>query len=242
MKIRGEQDELAKEREKLIVAARQQGQAEEADQGRTAGRCEEVRRRAPLAAGRARSRAGLDETELVASEPVTVVLSSQGLGARGQGPRHRRRGASLPRRRRPAGGGAQRVAAPAGGVPRFQRPQLFDRGAHPALGARQRRTADRPLLAAGRARLRPGMASGENDQRFVLASSTATASSPASRTSPAATRPARRCSRCPGRTRAAAGGGGRHGDRPRRRGHQRRPLLAFPLANCRNSTRARATS
>ena len=40
------------------VAARQQGQAEEADQGRTAGRREEVRRRASFAAGRARRGAG----------------------------------------------------------------------------------------------------------------------------------------------------------------------------------------
>ncbi len=44
MKIRGEQDELAKERDKIVGILGEQGQAEEADPRRAGGRCEEVRR------------------------------------------------------------------------------------------------------------------------------------------------------------------------------------------------------
>ena len=58
--------------------ARQQGQAEEAGQGRIARRREEVRRRAALAAGARGAAQALAETELVASEPMTIVLTEKG--------------------------------------------------------------------------------------------------------------------------------------------------------------------
>ena len=58
MKINGERDELEEERARIDVAAEIEVAPEDADQGRAARRREEIRRCAPLAAGRARSRAG----------------------------------------------------------------------------------------------------------------------------------------------------------------------------------------
>jgi topoisomerase-4 subunit A len=78
MKIRGEQDELAKEREKLIATLgsnaklKKQVKDELLADARKLGDA----RRSPLVQRDAAQ--ALSETELVASEPVTVVLSSKG--------------------------------------------------------------------------------------------------------------------------------------------------------------------
>ena len=111
------------------------------------------------------------------------------------------------------------------------RARVLDRRAHAAVGARQRRTADRPLLAAaGRARSRRWR-SATTTRASCSPRSTATASSPASRTSPAATRPARRCCRSTPRRDGAAAGAGRPTSSSDRivavtsAGH----LLAFPV-------------
>jgi topoisomerase-4 subunit A len=78
MKIRGEQDELAKEREKLMATLgsnaklRKQVKDELLADARKFGDA----RRSPLVEREAAQ--ALDETELVASEPVTVVLSEKG--------------------------------------------------------------------------------------------------------------------------------------------------------------------
>ncbi len=78
MKIRGEQDELAKEREKLLATLgsnaklRKQVKDELLADARKFGDA----RRSPLVERQAAQ--ALDETELVASEPVTVVLSEKG--------------------------------------------------------------------------------------------------------------------------------------------------------------------
>ena len=128
MKIRGEQDELATEREKLIA---------------TLGSKAKLRK--------------LIKDELLAD-------AKKFGDARRQGLRRRRRRAQLPRGRRAAGGGAC-SQQPAGGVPRFHRPQLLDHRPQPAVGPRQWRAADRPFLA-GPWRLVPG--GGQRRQRHPL--------------------------------------------------------------------------
>ena len=123
-------------------------------------------RRSPLVQREAAQ--ALDESALVASEPVTVVLSQKGWIARRQGPRHRCRRLGLPRRRQPA----RRREGPhhaTGGGHRFHRPQLFHAGAYAALGTWQRRTADRPFHADQRARVSTPSTAGDNDTRLILA-------------------------------------------------------------------------
>ncbi len=78
MKIRGEQDALAKERETLIATLGSAARLKKLikDELQADAKKYGDARRSPLAE-RAAAQA-LDETELVASEPVTVVLSSKG--------------------------------------------------------------------------------------------------------------------------------------------------------------------
>ena len=125
-------------------------------------------RRSPLVARGAAQ--ALDETELVASEPITVVLSDKGWVRAAKGHDVDAADAGLSRGRRTAacGEGPQHAA---GGIPRFDRPQLFDAGAHAAGRARQWRAVDRALLAAAR-RVVPGARDRRHTTtRLVLASS-----------------------------------------------------------------------
>jgi hypothetical protein len=149
MKIRGEQDELDAERDRLMTLLGSKAKLKKLIKDELLADAKKFgdARRSPLVAREAAQ--ALDETELVASEPMTVVLSRRAGCARPRATTSTPP-AELPRRRRPAGGG-QGAQQPAGGVPRWRGPQLFDRGAHLALRARQRRTADRPLHAGGRA-------------------------------------------------------------------------------------------
>jgi hypothetical protein len=130
------------------------------------------------------------------SEPMTVVLSEKGWIRAAKG--HDIDAAGLSYR-----DGDSLLAAVRGAAPSRLRSSTAPAAAirprrTPALGARQRRTADRPLLAAGRRRVSSDHGQRRpNDARFVLASSHGYGFVTRSRTSPAATRPARRCSRCP---------------------------------------------
>jgi topoisomerase-4 subunit A len=179
MKIRGEQDELAKERERLIAILGSKAKLKKLIKDELLADAKKFgdARRSPLVAREAAQ--AIDETELVASEPMTVVLSEKGWVRAAKG--HDIDAAGLSYREGDGLLAAVRAAAPAGRVPRFGRAQLFDRRAYPALGARQWRTADRALLA-GPGRRFQAMASGENDSASCSPPRTATASSPASRT------------------------------------------------------------
>ena len=78
MKIRGEQDELAAEREKLIALLGSQARLKKLIKDELLADAKKYgdARRSPLVQRGAAQ--ALDETELVASEPVTVVLSTKG--------------------------------------------------------------------------------------------------------------------------------------------------------------------
>ena len=78
MKIRGEQDELAKEREKLIATLGSNAKLKKQVKDELLADAKKLgdARRSPLVQRDAAQ--ALSETELVASEPVTVVLSSKG--------------------------------------------------------------------------------------------------------------------------------------------------------------------
>src|SRR5690606_8735259 len=78
MKIRGEQDELAIEREKLIAWLGSPAKLKKLIKDELLADAKKYgdARRSPLVARGAAQ--ALDETELVASEPVTIVLSSKG--------------------------------------------------------------------------------------------------------------------------------------------------------------------
>ena len=78
MKIRGEQDELAAEREKLIAWLGSPAKLKKLIKDELLADAKKYgdARRSPLVARQAAQ--ALDETELVASEPVTIVLSSKG--------------------------------------------------------------------------------------------------------------------------------------------------------------------
>jgi topoisomerase-4 subunit A len=133
MKIRGEQDELAKEREKILGILDSKAKLKKLIRDELTADAKKFgdARRSPLVQRQAAQ--AIDETELVPSEPMTVVLSEKGW-IRRQGPRRRCVRPVLPRRRRPAGRGA-RAQHPAGRVPRQRGPRLLDAGAHPALRA-----------------------------------------------------------------------------------------------------------
>ena len=89
MKIRGEQDELDSERDRLIATLGSKAKLKKLIKDELLADAKKFgdARRSPLVARGAAQ--ALAETELVASEPVTVVLIEEGLGARGQGPRRR---------------------------------------------------------------------------------------------------------------------------------------------------------
>jgi topoisomerase-4 subunit A len=169
MKLRGEQDELTKERDKLAATLaspaklRKQVKEELLADAKKFGDA----RRSP--AGAARGRAGDQRIRAGAERAGDGGAVGERLGALGQGPRRRRRRARLSRRRPPAARGA-RAQRPAGGLRRQHRPQLFGRRAHAAFGARQRRAAERALHAAAGARV-TGAAIADNDARYVVASS-----------------------------------------------------------------------
>ena len=78
MKIRGEQDELAKEREKLVGILASNAKLKKLIKDELLADAKKYgdARRSPLVAREAAQ--ALSETELVASEPVTVVLSAKG--------------------------------------------------------------------------------------------------------------------------------------------------------------------
>ncbi|MCZ8114874.1 DNA topoisomerase IV subunit A [Silanimonas sp.] len=78
MKIRGEQDELAKEREKLVGTLESSAKLKKLLKDELLADAKKFgdARRSPLVARQAAQ--AIDETELVPSEPVTVVLSQKG--------------------------------------------------------------------------------------------------------------------------------------------------------------------
>jgi DNA gyrase/topoisomerase IV subunit A len=120
----------------------------------------------------------IDETELVPSEPVTVVLSEKGWARAAKGHVD---AAALSYRE----GDGLLAAARARSTQQVafldSEAALFDAGAHPAVCARQRRTADRPLLAGCRS-LVPDWPAPRTRRASCWPPRTATASSPASRT------------------------------------------------------------
>ena len=140
MKIREEQRELAEERDQLRscsparpscanwYARRSSADAEEyGDERRT--------RIVERAAAQA-----IEESELLANEPVTVVLSTGGWVRSAKGHDIDPRTSVVQDRRCLPGRGA-RPQHPAGGVHRQHRPRLQPAGAQPALGARAGRAA-----------------------------------------------------------------------------------------------------
>jgi len=78
MKIRGEQDELAKEREKLVATLESNAKLKKLLKDELLADAKKFgdARRSPLVARQAAQ--AIDETELVPSEPVTIVLSQKG--------------------------------------------------------------------------------------------------------------------------------------------------------------------
>src|SRR3546814_502806 len=127
------------------VHPRSEGADEQDDKGVVAGRRREVRPRPPPPPVRARGRAGAGRDRPGRQRADDHRAQRKRLGARGQGPRRGRGDAVVSRRRRPARRGARAQHA-AGGLPRFERPQLLDAGALAAVGAQQRRAADRAFL------------------------------------------------------------------------------------------------
>ena len=86
MKIRGEQDELAKERDKIIAILDSKAKLKKQVKDELLADAKKFgdARRSP--AGHREAAQAISETELVASEPVTVVLSAERLDPCGQGP------------------------------------------------------------------------------------------------------------------------------------------------------------
>ncbi len=143
MKIRDEQKELVAERDELEGILKSQGEAEEADRVRDWKRT--LRSMATSGARRsssAKRRRRSTTSELIANEPITVVVVDRRLGARRQGPRDRSAHAALQDRRRVSTCGARPQHA-AGRVPRLDRAGLQSARAHAAVGARARRAAVR---------------------------------------------------------------------------------------------------
>jgi DNA gyrase/topoisomerase IV subunit A len=170
MKIRGEQDELDAERDKLIgpiLGSKAKLKKLIKDELLADAKKFGDARRSPLVAREAAQ--ALDETELVASEPMTVVLSEKGWVRAAKG--HDIDAAGLSYRDGDGLLAAVRGRSTSRWRSSIRAGRSYSTAVHtPALGARQRRTADRPLLA-GRRRRFQALASGDNDSRFVLASS-----------------------------------------------------------------------
>ena len=147
MKIRDEQKKLAEEREELegilkskaklkkLIASEIEADAEKYGDDR---RTKIVEREAAVA---------IDESELVANEPATIVLSKGGFVRSAKGHEIDPRTLHVQGRRR-VSALRQRSQRAAGGIPGFDRPLLQRGGALAALRARTRRTA---VLARGSA-------------------------------------------------------------------------------------------
>ncbi len=141
MKIRGEQDELAararciwKRRSSPTRLLKQLVRDEIIEDAEEFGDA----RRSPLVEREAAQQ--IDQTALLPTEPITVVLSEKGWVRAAKG--HEMDPETLDYK---AGDNFHQARArqeqPAGGVPRFHRPHLFAAGAQAALGARPRRAA-----------------------------------------------------------------------------------------------------
>ncbi len=126
MKIRGEQDELAAERDRLIATLGSKAKLRKLIKDELLADAKKFgdARRSPLVARGAAQ--ALSETELVPSEPMTVVLSEKGWVRAAKGHDVDAAGAQLPRRRRLLARRARPQHA-AGGVPGLHRPRLLDR-------------------------------------------------------------------------------------------------------------------
>jgi topoisomerase-4 subunit A len=242
MKIRGEQDELAKEREKLIATLgsnaklKKQVKDELLADARKLGDA----RRSPLVQRDAAQ--ALSETELVASEPVTVVLSSKGWIRAAKG--HEVDAAALSYREGDA------LLAFARGRSNQQAAFLDSTGraysttAHTLPSARGN---GEPLTGrfsppAGAAFV--GIAIAENDTRYLLVDQLRLRLRHPLREFPRpqqgrqATAQSRQ-----GRRRAGAGGRGRRRHRSRSRDHFRRPPARLPAERTAGARQAaRATS
>ncbi len=205
----------------------QQDQAEEDDQRRAGRRRQEIRRRAALAAGAAWRGAG-DRRDRTGAERADDHRDvGEGLDPRGQGPRRGPGRPVLPRRRQLIGRGARAQHA-AGGVPGFGRPRLLHPGAFAALGARQRRAADRAFLS----RIRR-LISGHGQRRERQPAGAGVLARLRLRhplREPDQPQQGRQgdAQPDPERQGAAAGLGRQRTDRPHRRGDQRRPPAGVP--------------
>ncbi|VFT10241.1 DNA topoisomerase IV subunit A [Pseudomonas aeruginosa] len=159
MKIRGEQEELLKEQKRLQTLLGSEAKLKKLVREELIKDAETYGddRRSPIVA-RAEARA-LSETELMPTEPVTVVLSEKRLGALRQGPRHRRRRPLLQGRRRLQGRRAGTLE-PVCGVHRLHRAQLLAAGPQPAVRARPGRATQRPADASAGGQLRMRAAAG----------------------------------------------------------------------------------
>ncbi len=155
MKINAERDELEEERARInvILGSKARLKTLIKDELKADAKKYGDERRSPLVA-RAAAQA-LDDTALVASEPVTVVLSAKGWVRAAKG--HDVVASELGYREGDSFlAAAQGRTSAAGRLHRLDRTKLLDPGAHAAVRTRQRRAADRPLHAAGRRALRRG--------------------------------------------------------------------------------------
>ena len=166
MKIRGEQDELDSERDRLISTLGSRTRLKKLIKDELLADAKKFgdARRSPLVAREAAQ--ALDETELVASEPMTVVLSDKGWVRAAKG--HDIDAASLSYR----DGDSLLAAVKA----RSNLQVAFldsagrsysTRGAHAAVRARQRRAVDRSLHATTRAPRSRRWPAATIDARFV---------------------------------------------------------------------------
>ena len=169
MKIRGEQDELAKERDKLIAILGSNAKLKKQVKDELLADAKKFgdARRSPLVAREAAQ--ALSETELVASEPVTVVLSTKGWIRAAKG--HEVDAASLSYREGDALLGFARGRSNQQAAFLDSTGRAYSTGAHTLPSARGN---GEPLTGrfsppAGAAFV--GTAMGENDARFLLATS-----------------------------------------------------------------------
>jgi topoisomerase-4 subunit A len=148
MKIRGEQAELATERDALQKTLGSEARLTALMRKELLAVAEEFgdARRSPLVE-REEARA-YSETELVASEPITVVLSEQGLDPCGEGSSTSTVRSSATRRETAFCAQCRVAVQPAGRAARLERSQLCTGGACLAVRARAGRAADRPYQSA----------------------------------------------------------------------------------------------
>jgi topoisomerase-4 subunit A len=128
MKIRGEQEELERERKRIEGILASKAKLKKLIKDELTADAEEYGdvRRSPLV--RREAAQALSMTELAPAEPVTIVLSEKGWAR--------------------AAKGHDRTLEPSGRLPGFHRPQLYSAGTCAAFRARQWRTTDRPLHTA----------------------------------------------------------------------------------------------